>query len=42
LLYFAPDVPPAMNAAIKLPEDFDRMGADYEKFREYLLTKHTA
>jgi threonine synthase len=29
---FAPDVPPAMTASIKLPEDFDRMGADYAKF----------
>jgi threonine synthase len=38
---FAPDVPPAMAAAIQLPEDFDRMGADYEKFREYLLQKHS-
>jgi hypothetical protein len=27
---------------IKLPEDFDRMGADYEKFREYLIAKHAA
>ena len=39
---FAPDVPPAMTAAIKLPEDFDRMGADYEKFREYLVQRHAA
>jgi threonine synthase len=38
---FAPDVPPAMTAAIKLSEDFDRMGADYEKFREYLIQQHT-
>jgi threonine synthase len=38
---FAPDVPPAMTASIKLPEDFDRMGADYAKFREYLLRKHS-
>jgi threonine synthase len=38
---FAPDVPPAMTAAIKLPEEFDRMGADYAKFREYLLKQHT-
>jgi threonine synthase len=38
---FAPDVPPAMTAAIKLPEDFDRMGADYGKFREYLLLKYS-
>jgi len=37
---FAPDVPPAMTAAIKLPEDFDRMGADYGKFREYLIGQH--
>jgi hypothetical protein len=31
-----------MIAAIKLPEDFDRLGADYEKFREYLIAKHAA
>ena len=37
---FAPDVPPAMTAAIQLPEDFDRMGADYEKFRSYLIEQH--
>lgn len=37
-----PDVPPAMAAAIKLSEDFDRMGADYEKFRAYLLQHHAA
>ncbi|MGH7991699.1 MAG: threonine synthase, partial [Limisphaerales bacterium] len=37
---FAPDVPPAMTAAIKLPEDFDRMGADYEKFKNYLIDRH--
>jgi threonine synthase len=37
-----PDVPPAMAAAIQLPEDFDRMGADYEKFRAYLLQHHAA
>jgi threonine synthase len=37
---WSPDVPPAMAAAIRLPEDFDRMGADYDKFREYLIQKH--
>jgi len=37
---FAPDVPPAMTAAIQLPEEFDRMGADYENFRSYLLARH--
>ena len=36
-----PDVPPAMTAAIQLPEDFDRMGADYDAFKTYLLKKHT-
>ena len=35
-----PDVPPAMTAAIQLPEDFDRMGADYDAFKAYLLKKH--
>ena len=37
-----PDVPPAMAEAIKLPEDFDRMGADYDKFKAYLLQHHAA
>jgi threonine synthase len=35
-----PDVPPAMEAAIQLPEDFDRMGADYDAFRAYLIGRH--
>ena len=35
-----PDVPENMLAALKLPEDFDRMDADYEKFKSYLLAKH--
>ncbi|HEY5232879.1 MAG TPA: threonine synthase, partial [Verrucomicrobiae bacterium] len=39
---FAPDVPENMLAALKLPEDFDRLGADYEKFREYLISNHAA
>lgn len=37
-----PDVPPVMAAAIKKPEDFDRMGADYEKFKAYLIHSHAA
>ncbi len=37
---FSPDVPPAMEAMNKLPEDYDRMGADYGIFRDYLLAKH--
>jgi threonine synthase len=36
---FSPDVPAAMVATNKLPEDFDRMGADYGKFRKYLIEK---
>ena len=36
-----PDVPENMLAALKLPEDFDRMDADYEKFKAYLIKKHT-
>jgi threonine synthase len=35
-----PDVPAAMAAAIQLPENFDRMDADYEKFKAYLLARH--
>ena len=37
---FSPDVPPAMEAMNKLPEDYDRLGADYAKFRDYLLARH--
>jgi threonine synthase len=37
---FAPDVPATMIATNKLPEDFDRMGADYETFKKYLLKQH--
>jgi len=41
-LGFAPDVPPALIAAEKLPEDYDRMEPDYEKFRSYLIQRHAA
>ena len=37
---WSPDVPPAMAAAIQQPEDFDRMGAEYEKFKDYLRQRH--
>ena len=37
---FAPDVPAAMTATNLLPEDYDSMGADYGKFRAYLIAKH--
>ena len=35
-----PDVPANMLASLKLVEDYDRMGADYEKFKRYLLARH--
>jgi threonine synthase len=40
MMTWDPDVPPAMAAQIRLPEDYDRMGADYEKFKEYLVKRH--
>jgi threonine synthase len=36
-LGFSPDVPPFIAAAEKLPENYDRMAVDYEKFKAYLL-----
>jgi threonine synthase len=39
-LGFSPEVPSSIAAAEKLPEDYDRMDADYDKFREYLIAKH--
>ena len=38
---FSPDVPAPMEAMNQMPEDFDRMNADYEKFREYLIQKRS-
>jgi len=40
MMNWEPDIPPRMEAALKLPEEFDRMDADYEKFKTYLLEKH--
>ncbi|MGH7980125.1 MAG: threonine synthase, partial [Limisphaerales bacterium] len=40
LFGWSPDVPAAMQAALKLPEDYDRMDADYDRFREYLISRH--
>ena len=42
MMTWSPDVPPVMAAALKLPEDFDRMGADYETFKAYLIAGHAA
>jgi threonine synthase len=33
-------VPPTIAVAERLPEDYDRMGTNYEQFKEYLLGKH--
>ena len=30
-----------MTTGLQQPEDYDRMGADYGQFREYLLKAHT-
>jgi threonine synthase len=38
---WSPDVPTNMTASLQLPEDFDHMGADYEKFRTYLIQQHS-
>ena len=37
---WAPDVPAAMNTGLQLPEDYDRMEANYDTFRHYLLARH--
>jgi threonine synthase len=37
---WAPDVPANMLASLRLPEDYDRMNADYDKFKSYLLASH--
>jgi len=29
-----------MAAGLKLPEDFDRMDADYARFKDYLIARH--
>lgn len=40
-LGFTPDVPPSLAALDKLPEDFDRMNADYSSFKQYLLKNYS-
>jgi threonine synthase len=37
---WAPDVPAAMTTGLQMPEDYDRMDANYEAFRGYLLKAH--
>lgn len=41
MMGWSPDIPPVMETALRLPEDFDRMDANYEKFKAYLLAKHS-
>jgi len=41
MMGWSPDIPAPMEAALKLPEDFDRMDTDYEKFKAYLLAKYS-
>jgi threonine synthase len=41
ILGFSPAVPAAIAAAEKLPEDYDRQPADYQVFKEYLLSRHS-
>ena len=37
---WSPDIPPQIEITNKLPEDFDRMDADYGMFRDYILQRH--
>ncbi len=41
MMGWSPDIPPQMEITNRLPEDFDRMNADYEAFKKYLIEKHT-
>lgn len=40
VLGFTPEVPLTLAALEKLPEDFDRLAPDYEKFKAYLIAQH--
>ena len=37
---WSPDAPPSMTAMDDMPEQFDRMGTDYEKFKQFLMERH--
>jgi threonine synthase len=39
MMGWEPDVPANMLTSLKLPEDFDRMDANYDKFKAYLLKR---
>lgn len=40
LLGFTPEVPPSLAALDHLAEDYDRLGVDYEAFRDHLIARH--
>ena len=42
MMTWSPDIPPKMEEALKLPEDFDQLDADYGKFKAYLIERHAA
>jgi len=37
---WSPDAPPAMAAMDNMPEQYDRMGTDYEQFKRFLIEQH--
>jgi len=37
---WSPDAPPAMAAMDDMPEQYDRMGTDYETFQQFLIGQH--
>lgn len=41
MMGWSPDIPPSMEITNKLPEDFDRMPADYDRFKDYLMAQHS-
>jgi threonine synthase len=40
MMGWSPDIPAAMEITNKLPEDFDRMEANYDTFKDYLRSKY--
>jgi threonine synthase len=40
LLGFNPEVPPSLTALDNLAEDYDRLGVNYEAFKDYLIAGH--
>jgi len=38
---WSPDAPPVMTAMDNMPEHYDHMSTDYERFRDYLIGQHS-